>query len=356
MPYNGSGTFALYSPGNPVVTNTTISSTWWNNTGGDLATGLSTAVCKDGQTTTTQRIPFAAGASMGSQTITAVAAGTATTHAANVGQLQSSAVITLGTVAGTNTITAAGTPAVAAYAAGQAFEFTPANTNTGATTINIDSVDAKNIFFNGAALIGGELRANIPVRIKYDGTQFHIIGNGSGRGWQLLATGAASDSATLDFTALTSTYDLYMLTFDIAPATDDVYLALRIGTGGTPTYQTSGYEWGGALLGLSGTANIGSTADSVADRIAISRPGTGNGVGNASGGHICGEVYFSNPDSANDYFLCNVSTRYVRSDNAGQGVTVFGRYGGGGPITGLRMLFSSGNIASGTAQLYGLRK
>lgn len=63
MAYNGSGTFALYTPGNPVVTGTTIASTWANNTLSDIATGLSTAVTKDGQTTTTARVPFAAGIS-----------------------------------------------------------------------------------------------------------------------------------------------------------------------------------------------------------------------------------------------------------------------------------------------------
>jgi hypothetical protein len=175
MPYNGSGTFTPYTPGNPVTTGTTISSSWANNSFTDFATGLSTAITKDAQTTTTARIPFAAGASMGSQTITAVAAGTATTHAATVGQLQSGAITTIGTIAGTNTITAVGSPVVAAYASGQSFEFTPANANTAATTINIDGLGAKNIFSAGVALIGGELLAGVPVRIKYDGTQFNLL-------------------------------------------------------------------------------------------------------------------------------------------------------------------------------------
>lgn len=178
MSYNGSGTFNLYTPGNPVVTGTTISSTWANNTLSDIVTGLSTAICKDGQTTTTQRVPFAQGISNGSQTLTAVADGTATTHAATVGQLQSSASKLVGSVAGTNTITGAVTPTLTAYASGQQFTFVPANTNTGATTINLDSVGAKNIFWNGAACVGGELRQNIPATVEYDGTQFNIIANG----------------------------------------------------------------------------------------------------------------------------------------------------------------------------------
>lgn len=86
----------------------------------------------------------------------------------------------LTSVAGTNTITAALTPvALAAYGTGQQFVFVPANTNTGATTLNIDSLGAKNVFFIGAACVGGELRASVPVLVEYDGTQFNILGPNS---------------------------------------------------------------------------------------------------------------------------------------------------------------------------------
>lgn len=179
MPFNGSGgttqpAGSIY----PATANTLIESAKSNVSFADIYTMLGSCIVKDGQTTTTQRIPFAAGASMGSQTITAVADGTAVTHAATVGQVRSGAPVLLGSVAGTNTITAALTPALTAYAAGNKFILTPANTNTGATTVNIDSVGAKNIFWNGVACVGGELRQNIPALIEYDGTQFHIVGNG----------------------------------------------------------------------------------------------------------------------------------------------------------------------------------
>jgi hypothetical protein len=61
MSYNGSGTFQINTSGQPVVAGTVISSTAFNALTADLATGLSTAITKDGQTTTTVRIPFAAG-------------------------------------------------------------------------------------------------------------------------------------------------------------------------------------------------------------------------------------------------------------------------------------------------------
>ena len=50
MSRNGSGTYSLPA-GNPVVTGTTISSTWANNTLSDIATALTGSVAADGQTT-----------------------------------------------------------------------------------------------------------------------------------------------------------------------------------------------------------------------------------------------------------------------------------------------------------------
>lgn len=56
MSFNGSGTFLINSAGQPVVTNTIISSTAFNALTADLATGLSTCLTKDGQSTPTANI------------------------------------------------------------------------------------------------------------------------------------------------------------------------------------------------------------------------------------------------------------------------------------------------------------
>jgi hypothetical protein len=63
MSYNGSGTFNINTTGQPVVAGTVITATAFNLLTADLATGLTTAMTKDGQTTTTARIPFAQGIS-----------------------------------------------------------------------------------------------------------------------------------------------------------------------------------------------------------------------------------------------------------------------------------------------------
>jgi len=61
MSYNGNGTFTINTTGQPVVAGTVISSSAFNSLTNDLATGLTTAITKDGQTTTTARITFAQG-------------------------------------------------------------------------------------------------------------------------------------------------------------------------------------------------------------------------------------------------------------------------------------------------------
>lgn len=52
MSRNGSGTYNLPS-GNPVITGTTISSTWANTTLSDIANALTGSVAADGQTAMT---------------------------------------------------------------------------------------------------------------------------------------------------------------------------------------------------------------------------------------------------------------------------------------------------------------
>lgn len=48
MPRNSSGTYSLYTPGNPVVTQTAISSSWANNTLSDLATAVTDSLSRSG--------------------------------------------------------------------------------------------------------------------------------------------------------------------------------------------------------------------------------------------------------------------------------------------------------------------
>lgn len=58
MPFNGAGTYSPPGADFPAVAGTIIQATKFNNVVNDIATALSTAITKDGQTTVTANIPF----------------------------------------------------------------------------------------------------------------------------------------------------------------------------------------------------------------------------------------------------------------------------------------------------------
>jgi hypothetical protein len=71
MSRNGSGSYSLPA-GNPVVTGTTISSTWANTTLNDIASALTGSVASDGQTPMTGSLAMGGNNITNAGTITAV--------------------------------------------------------------------------------------------------------------------------------------------------------------------------------------------------------------------------------------------------------------------------------------------
>lgn len=79
------------------------------------------------------------------------------------------------TSSGTDTITLAASRTMTAYAQGDFYMFKAGGTNTGAATLNVDSLGAKNVYLQGAALTGGEILSGQMVAVVYDGTQFQLV-------------------------------------------------------------------------------------------------------------------------------------------------------------------------------------
>jgi hypothetical protein len=191
MSYNGSGTFLINTAGQPVVSGTVISSTAFNALTADLATGLSTAITKDGQTTVTANIP------MGTYKFTGLGAGTAATDSANLSQVQSTVTKLLASVSGADTITAVGSPTLGAYAAGQMFYFIAAGDNTGAVTLNIDSLGAKAVTRDGTtALAAGDIQSGEVCVVVYDGTRFQLV-NGASQSASIVTENLTVNKATV---------------------------------------------------------------------------------------------------------------------------------------------------------------
>lgn len=86
---------------------------------------------------------------------------------------------TIFNASGTNTYTATVAPVPLAYAAGQRFFILFTNANSGASTININSLGAKAIRKNGTTVLAsGDIAAGQVFCLAYDGTNFQLIGGG----------------------------------------------------------------------------------------------------------------------------------------------------------------------------------
>ena len=178
---------------------------------------------------------------------------------------------------------------------------------------------------------------------------------GLGASMVLIQTQTASSSATIDFTTgLDDTYDAYELRITgLKPATDDVEVWLRIGTGAGPTYSTSGYDYGFSLNFIGTTSDSGGTAQA---KIILGTSVTATrAVGNATGEKYDAVLRFSNPDAA-DFMEVFFSGAYTSANADSTSFTGSGKLSTAGVTTGLRTMCETGNIASGRLSLYGIKK
>ena len=173
MAFNGSGTFnRIYNWTTDAGNGINIEPSRMDGEDNGFATGLSNCITKDGQTTITANIPF------NSKKITGLANGSARTDSIALGQVQDNSYGTLGTLGGSaNTYTASPSPAITAYATGMEFNLKVNADNTGASTLNVSAVGAKNIKkYNGAGskldLQAGDLQQDQYYKVTYDGTDF----------------------------------------------------------------------------------------------------------------------------------------------------------------------------------------
>lgn len=275
----------------------------------------------------------------------------------------------LGSVTGTNTVTAtaAASDVGVLTAYGNLFILRPANTNTGAVTLNIDSVGAKSVLdIDGNALSAGELVAGRDHLLYYDSTAFRLLANGSAPPPTIAQPGpvligscqTASSSSALTFTSgFDNTYDHYTIRFDLVPALNNVQLQLQVGTGATPTYQTANYKWSMTYNTQSTGGSDGSASDSV---IGLTRVAGAGAVANVTGAGVSGQFSFSNPEGTT-FKRFHGQTAWESGATPDSHNAVWSGYWFGSPssstaITAARLKMSSGNVASGAACMYGWPK
>jgi hypothetical protein len=158
MAFNGSGVFLrLYSWVNDAAANIKIRADRMDNEMNGMATGLSTCITKDGQTTITANLPMAG------YRHTNTGAGTSRTDYSRLDQLQDGKINWADGGGTADAITAAYSPTVTALVDGQIcyVRATAANATT-TPTFSPDSLTARTIVKNGGqALLAGIFLATI---------------------------------------------------------------------------------------------------------------------------------------------------------------------------------------------------
>jgi hypothetical protein len=138
----------------------------------DIADGIQLCQLRDGGNTAVANLP------MGGFRHTNVGDGLALTQYGTLKQFLNNAVQYCGTAGGTaNALTVSTGFTATTYAAGMTLSFIVGTTNTGATTISVDSLAAKSLVRAdglNTALAAGDLVAGSLVEIQYDGTRFQL--------------------------------------------------------------------------------------------------------------------------------------------------------------------------------------
>ena len=386
MSYNGSGTFQINSSGQPVVTGTVISSTAFNALTADLATGLSTAITKDGQTTTTVRVPFAQGISStlvtdatSATTGSIITAGGISTQKALwvgttsrlVGNVQADANVLIGTstnyspfaVNFANPTGSSGNGVLATFRNAQT-----GGTNTGAF-INFENAGVYSwscgmpaagnsfVWLNGSNV--EKMRLDLNGNLGIGMTPVNILditqsANAASKISLLNATSGTAGRSQISLAAGTATFDIYNLSQGYTTSGLAVASGSWLRASGQMSLSTDGaspivFGINGAekmRLSTVGSLGIGCTVGAVASN-STNFPAVQVGAATVLMGRVSGSVesYWTN-----DIYYDGTNYRYING-GAGQGATflyqngeavIFYRAPSGG---------SSGGIATPTVQL-----
>ena len=180
---------------------------------------------------------------------------------------------------------------------------------------------------------------------------------GGGSGLVLLEQHTASSSAELDFTScISSAYDEYEIhLINVLPATNGSTLAIQVSTDGGATYDT------GANYGMESWEWVPSGAtDAYGSNTGLTyvSPTGGNACYNvAIAGGVVGRVQLYSPLNTTSSKLFEGRTHFIEQSTGNWwNVDFGGQYMPTTAVNAFRILFSSGNITSGTVRVYGLAK
>lgn len=178
----------------------------------------------------------------------------------------------------------------------------------------------------------------------------------------LLGTATASNSATIDFIngasgiVFDSTYDHYILEIiNLVPSTDATNITLRTTTNAS-TFDSGASDYYSGGPGIEIDAALANTADGLNGGTAMHIGGYPNGTcGSAAGENFNAKIDIWKPSGTN-YTVFGFHSSFVTAAGNLYSQAGSAMRKSAADIDGVRVLMSSGNIASGDFKLYGVKK
>ena len=191
------------------------------------------------------------------------------------------------------------------------------------------------------------------VCLRYNGTNWIVeyFNYSDAEPIKLISTSTASNSATIDFINLTSSYTRYVVQItDLKAATDGVNLYARMSSDNGATFDSAAANYNFNFMNPNNSGGGSATQIQILDVSTSSRA-----LGNAAGEFLNADIKIFNPSNANHFCTIGFVTHHQNQDGA---VTInhgSGQRSTAKAINGIRLFLSVGNITSGIFKLYGIR-